>query len=56
VRADARSEFDATDGKLKAAAKQQNEVATANLSMTFTTDGLMNLLYKAMNNNWQTRQ
>jgi hypothetical protein len=40
------------EGKLQAAAKKRNEVAMANLAMAFTTDGLMNLVYKAMTEDW----
>jgi len=40
------------DGRLKALAIRRNGVAMANLSMAFTSEGTMGLVYKAMNPEW----
>jgi hypothetical protein len=39
-------------GKLQAAAKKHNGIAMANLTMAFTTDGTMALVYKAKTGAW----
>ena len=39
-------------GKLALAAKKRNAIAVANLTMAFTTDGTMALVYKAKTNAW----
>ena len=46
--------FDETteDGRLKALAIRRNGVAMANLSMAFTSEGTMGLVYKAMTPEW----
>ena len=39
-------------GKRQEAAKKRNAVAMANLTMAFTTEATMGLVYKAMSNDW----
>ena len=40
------------DGKKAAAAKKRNPIAMASLTMSFTTEGTMGLIYKAKDTNW----
>jgi hypothetical protein len=40
------------DDKKKIAAKKQNAVAMANLSMAFTSESTMGMVYKAMTTDW----
>ena len=40
------------DGKKKAAALKRNAVAMANLTMAFTTEQLIGMIYKAANDDW----
>ena len=40
------------DGKKQARAKRANKIALANLTMAFTTEALMGLIYKARTNDW----
>ena len=40
------------DGKLQAAAKRRNAIAVANMTMAFTTDGTMALVYKSKTMAW----
>jgi hypothetical protein len=45
-----------TGGKAEAAAKKkQNAIAAANLTVSFTTDGTMALVYKSKTANWPNR-
>jgi hypothetical protein len=48
------AEIDETtdEGKKQEAAIKRNSLAMANLSMAFTTDGTMQLIFKAMSNEW----
>jgi hypothetical protein len=39
-------------GKEKAAAKQRNALAMANLTLAFVTEVSLPMVYKAMNNDW----
>jgi len=40
------------DGKKQALAKKRNAIAVANLSMAFTTEGTMGIIYKSMTSEW----
>jgi len=40
------------DGKKKAAAKKRNAIAVANLTMAFTTEATMCLVYKTVSSEW----
>jgi hypothetical protein len=40
------------DGKKKAAAKKRNAIAIASLSMAFTTEAMMRLIYKSKSTDW----
>jgi hypothetical protein len=39
-------------GKKMLAAKKRNEVAMANFTMAFTTEGVMGLVYRALTTDW----
>jgi hypothetical protein len=46
--------FDVTteEGKLMGAAKKRNAIAMANMTMAFTSEGTIALVYEAMNDDW----
>jgi hypothetical protein len=41
-----------SSGKLTAAAKKRNAIAVANMTMAFTTDGMMAIVYKSKTSVW----
>ncbi len=52
TREDVTIDLTTLEGKAAAAAIKRNSVAVANLTMAFTTDGLMAFIYKSMSDEW----